>query len=179
MILFLLFTLEPKCCKTPFTLFLFLCIFFIFSTFCACFSFFFLWQKNVKKLKRMISTSEHRVKDPFASQNTQNGSLLENHLTVKFFFFQSVKLSWNDIPIKIKNCEGFDHFSQRILVDGIDHLVVLLIKCSGWVNRSIYLIFFNNYCRQASVRADLGLIDVSSGLCKLNSFKILESKLTS
>ena len=33
----------------------------------------------------------------------------------------------------------------------------------------IYLIFFNNYSHQAPVRVGLGLIDVSSGLGKLNT----------
>ena len=96
MILFLLFTLAPKCCKTPFTLFLFLCIFFIFSTFCACSSFFFLWQKNVKKLKRMISTSEHRVKDPFASQNTQQWEPPCKPFSGKIFLFSicQIELKW-------------------------------------------------------------------------------------
>ena len=30
------------------------------------------------------------------------------------------------LSIKIKNCEGFDRIPQRILVDGIDHLVLPL-----------------------------------------------------
>ena len=30
------------------------------------------------------------------------------------------------LSIKVKNCQGFDRISQRILVDGIDHLVLPL-----------------------------------------------------
>ena len=48
-------------------------------------------------------------------------------------------------------------------------LVILLNSCSGWANRSIYLIFFNGYCHQAPVNISLGLIDFYSGLWKLNS----------
>ena len=44
--------------------------------------------------------------------------------------------------------------------------VLLSNKCSGWASQSIYLIFFNGYCHQAQWVVGLGLIDVSSGLCK-------------
>ena len=40
--------------------------------------------------------------------------------------------------------------------------IVLLNKCSGWADQSIYFILFNNYCHQAPMMKGLGLIDVSS-----------------
>ena len=42
-------------------------------------------------------------------------------------------------------------------------------KYSKWANRGIYLILFNNYCHQAPVTIGLGLLDVCSGLPKLNT----------
>ena len=87
MILFLLITLAPKCCKTLFSLFLYLCIFLFFLLFVLTLLFSFCDRKNVKKLKRMISTSEHRVKDPFASQNTQQWEPPCKPFSGKIFLF--------------------------------------------------------------------------------------------
>ena len=44
-------------------------------------------------------------------------------------------------------------------------------------DRSIFWIFFNNYCHQAPVIIGFGLIDISSGLCKLNQTPAIISNL--
>ena len=67
-------------------------------------------------------------------------------------------------------CTHLGYFSNHLATNILLWLIFgLSNKCSWWANQSIYLIFFNNYCHQAPVRVGLGLIDIASGLCKLNT----------